>query len=122
MSITVLFVSVIALLIGAVVGWLVGSARKSAEAMRALAERDMARVERERSDAARAAMQRRVEDAQQLKAVAETRAAEAERLLTQHAELRRQMEDSFAALAQKAFKDVSEGLVQSSQTQMTGVL
>jgi DNA recombination protein RmuC len=122
MSLTVFFLCVVALVIGVIVGWVVGSARKAGEAQRALAERDSARSERERSELARVAMQNRVEDAQRDRAIAETRASEAERLLSQHAELRRQMEDSFAALAQKAFKDVSEGLVQSSQTQMTGAL
>lgn len=119
---TVLFVGAITLVLGAVIGWLVGSARKGAETERALAERDVARAERERSELARAEMQRRIEATQQARAVAETRAADAEVALSQHAELRKQMEDSFAALAQKAFKDVSESLVQTSQTQMTGAL
>ena len=56
MTITALFLGVIALAIGAIVGWVAGSARKGAEAHRALAERDMIRAEREKSDAARADM------------------------------------------------------------------
>ncbi len=118
MTITVLFSSVIALMIGAIVGWVVGSARKSAEAQRALAERDLEHAEREKSDAARAEMQRRVEEAQQERAVAETRAEEAAKLLANH----KQLEESFAVLAQKAFKDVSESLVQSNKTQVGGTL
>jgi len=122
MTATVFFVCVIALALGVMVGWLAGSARKSAEAQRALAERDMARVERERSETARAEMQRRVEETQQGRAVAETRAAEVQKLLENHEQLRKEIEGSFAALAQKAFKDVSESLVQTNKTQVTGAL
>ena len=122
MTLTTVVLSVIALCAGAIVGWLVGSARKSAEAQRALAERDAARAERERSDAARAEMQRRVEEAQRVRAVAETRADEAAKLLANHEAMRRQIEDSFAALAQRAFKDVSESLVHTNRTQVGGAL
>ena len=118
MTITALFLSVIALLIGAVVGWMVGSARKNAEAQRALAERDLTRAERERSDAARLDMQRRVEEAQQARVAAETRASEALRQLENH----KQVEETFAALAHRAFKSVSESLVQTSKTQIDGSL
>lgn len=125
MTITAVF-CVIALAMGAIVGWVVGSARKSAEAQRALAERDLAVTERRKSDAARAEMQRRLEEAQQARAVAqataETRIAEAEKLLANHAALQKQLEDSFANLAQKAFKDVSESLVQTNKTQVSGAL
>jgi DNA recombination protein RmuC len=129
MTTTVFFAGVIALAIGAMVGWLAGSARKSAEAQRArterdqfAVERDMARQERARSDAARAEMQRRVEEAQQARAVADTRASEIQRLLENHEQLRKEIEGSFAALAQKAFKDVSESLVQTNKTQVGGAL
>jgi DNA recombination protein RmuC len=149
MTITVLF-CVIALAAGAIGGWVVGSARKRAEALRALAERDRvilerdqaliergraiaerdgarierdaARTERERSDLARTEMQRRVEEAQQARAVAETRADETTKVLANHNQLRKEIEDSFANLAQKAFKDVSEALVHTNKTQVTGAL
>jgi DNA recombination protein RmuC len=111
MTITAMVLCVIALVIGAIVGWVVGSARRSAEAQRALAERDVARAERERSDAARGDMQRRLEVAQQARAVAESRASNVQ-----------QIEDTFAALAQKAFKDVSEALVHANKTQVGGTL
>lgn len=118
MTITALVFCVIALGIGAVVGWAVGSARKSAEARRALAERDflraerdLAREERAKSEAMRAEMQRRVEEAQQARAVAESRAGNL-----------KQVEDTFSALAQQAFKNVSEALVQSNKTQIDGSL
>lgn len=126
MTVTVLVFCVIALLVGAIVGWVVGSARKSAEAQRALAERDSAVAERRKSDAARGEMQLRLEQAQQARASAEakaeTRIAEADRVLANHAQLQKQIEDSFAALAQKAFKDVSESLVRTNTTQVTGAL
>ncbi|MDQ3282907.1 MAG: DNA recombination protein RmuC [Acidobacteriota bacterium] len=140
MTITVLLVCVIALVLGAVGGWMGGSATKRAELQRVLsqlqsvsaereranAERDVARAEREKSDAARAMLQQRLEQAQQAKAIAEataeTRISEAEKLLTNHTLLQKQIEDSFAALAQKAFKDVSESLVQTNKNQVAGAL
>ena len=122
MTITVFFLCVIALMLGAVVGWAVGSARKAAEAQRALAERDLAVGERQKSEAARADMQRRLEDAQQARAIAQTRADEAAKLLTNHEQMRKSIEDSFAALAQRAFKDVSESLVHTNKTQVGGAL
>ena len=118
MTVTALLLCVIALALGAIVGWVVGSARKGAQSQRALAERDLARDERVRSDAARAEMQRRLEEAQQARAAAETRAAETQRHLENH----KQIEETFAALAQRAFKSVSESLVQTSKTQIDGSL
>ncbi|HVG22874.1 MAG TPA: DNA recombination protein RmuC [Thermoanaerobaculia bacterium] len=118
MTITALVLGVIALLIGAIVGWVVGSARKSAEAQRSLAERDLARDERMKSDAARAEVQRRLEEAQQARAAAETTATETRRQLENH----KQIEETFAALAQRAFRSVSESLVQTSKTQIDGSL
>ncbi|HUP60239.1 MAG TPA: DNA recombination protein RmuC [Thermoanaerobaculia bacterium] len=107
MTITVAVLCVIALMIGAVVGWAVASARRAA----AMTERDLANAERARSDAARAEIQRRLEEAQQARAVAETRAGNL-----------KQVEDAFAALAQKAFQNVSESLVHSNKTQVGGTL
>ena len=118
MTITALLLCVIALCVGAIVGWVVGSAKKSAEAQRALAERDLARDERARSDAARAEMQRRIEEAQQDRAAAEMKASETLRQLENH----KQVEETFAALAHKAFRSVSESLVQTSKTQIDGSL
>ena len=122
MTITALFLGVIALVIGAVAGWMVGSARKNADAQRALAERDLAREERARSDAARGEMQRRLEAAQQERAAAEARALETLRQLDDHRENHKQVEETFAALAHRAFKSVSESLVQTSKTQIDGSL
>jgi len=122
MTITVFLACAVALAIGAIAGWLAGSARKGGEAHRALAERDMARLEREKSESARIEMQLRVEQAQQARAIAETRLAEVQKVLENHDELKRQIEGTFAALAQKAFKDVSETLVHTNKTQVTGAL
>ncbi|HEX6096567.1 MAG TPA: DNA recombination protein RmuC [Thermoanaerobaculia bacterium] len=118
MTITVLFFGVVALVIGAALGWVVGRAKTSAEVQRALAERDLAREERTRSDAARADMQRRLEAAQQERAAAQARASETVRQLDNH----KQIEETFAALAHKAFRSVSESLVQTSKTQIDGSL
>lgn len=118
MTLTLVFLGLVVLAIGMAIGWVVGSARKSADTHRALAERDMARAEREKSDLARAAMQARVEEAQQLRAAAEARALETERRLENH----KQTEETFAALAQRAFLSVAESLVQTSKTQIDGSL
>lgn len=118
MTITVLISSVIALLLGVIVGWAVGSARKSADAQRALAERDAARAERERSEARSAELSERLEQAQRARAVAETRADEAAKLLANHD----QLQNTFAALAQRAFRSVSESLVHTSKEQVGGAL
>ncbi len=118
MTLTAVFLGVVALVIGAIVGWMVGSARKSADTHRALAERDLARSEREKSDLSRAEMQVRIEEAQQLRAAAEARMIETERRLTNH----KQTEETFAALAQRAFLSVAETLVQTSKTQIDGSL
>ncbi|HET7437815.1 MAG TPA: DNA recombination protein RmuC [Thermoanaerobaculia bacterium] len=133
MTMTAVFLVVIALGLGAIVGWLAGSARKAAalqvelrgalaESHRALAERDLARNEREKTAIANRELQQRVEEAQRLAAVAETEGVEARRLLANHDALKKQIEDSFAALAQKAFKDVGETLAQTNSAQVTGAL
>lgn len=137
MTLAALLVSLLALAIGAAVGWVIARTlrrsehaaelqRAVAERDIAIAERDVARGERERSDAARVELQRRVEEAQQARAMAEAtadaRVTEAEKLLSNHAQMQKQLEDSFAALAQKAFKDVSESLVSANNTQVTGAL
>ena len=44
------------------------------------------------------------------------------KVLANHTQLRKEIEDSFANLAQKAFKDVSEALVHTNKTQVNGAL
>jgi len=104
MLITTVF-CVIALLAGAVGGWLVASAGKQ----RAIAERDVARAERERAEAAAADARRRLDVATQARVVAETRLAALD-------------EDKFVALAARAFAQTGESLVQMNKTQVDGSL
>lgn len=129
MSLMAVVLCVIALLVGAIVGWVVASARQAAAirerdvlAGRAIAERDMARQERAKAEATLARIQARLEEAQKAEAAADVRVAEAHKLLANHAELRKQIEDSFVALAQKAVKDASEALVHTNRTQIGGAL
>jgi DNA recombination protein RmuC len=133
MSLMAMVFCVIALLVGAVVGWVVASARQATAAQHAIrerdvvagrahAERDMARQERAKAETALALLQARLEEAQKDKAAADARVIEAHKLLANHAELRKQIEDSFVALAQKAVKDASESLLQTNRTQIGGAL
>ena len=104
MLMTIVFCA-IALLAGAVGGWLVASAGKQ----RAIAERDLARAERERAEAAAADARRRLDIATQARVAAETRLASLD-------------EDKFVALAQRAFAQLGESLVQMNKTQVDGSL
>src|SRR5438067_2344630 len=104
MLMTIVFCAV-ALLAGAVGGWLAASAGKQ----RVIAERDMARAERERSEAAATDARRRLDAATQARVAAETRLASLD-------------EDKFVALAQRAFAQTGESLVQMNKTQVDGSL
>src|SRR5437762_6702899 len=99
MTITIAF---IALAIGLLIGWMAAKARSAPHLHRTAAERDLALAERRKAEALAAEMQRRVETAQQAQARAETRASEADRVLASHAEMRKQIEEAFAMLAQRA--------------------
>ena len=96
---------VIALLAGAVVGWMAASAGKQ----RAVAERDVAVAERQRADAVTTQMRQRLDEATQARVAAETRLAALD-------------EDKFVALAQRAFVQLGESLVQMNKTQVDGSL
>ena len=111
---TTILVAAVAVVVGLVVGWVAAGARVA----RANAERDLAQAERRRIDAEVADMRRRVEAAQRAQAVAETRASETDKLLANH----KQIEETFAALAQRAFSQVSETLVQMNKQQVEGSL
>ncbi|HEX6178931.1 MAG TPA: DNA recombination protein RmuC [Thermoanaerobaculia bacterium] len=111
---TTIVIAVVAVLGGAVVGWVAAGARVA----RANAERDAADRERLRVESEIRGMQRRVEEAQQARAVAETRMAETDKLLANH----KQIEETFAALAQRAFAQVSESLVTMNKQQVDGSL
>jgi DNA recombination protein RmuC len=120
----ILLSCVIALAVGAVVGWLGASARKTAHLQRTLAERDHARQERIRSDQATADGRKRLEVEQRARAEAETRLAENERMLGEQRSFldgsRKQLEDSFAVLAQQTLKTVGDSLITLNKTQLEG--
>jgi DNA recombination protein RmuC len=84
-------------------------------AQRAIAERDLAIAEREKAEARGIDLQRRLDEAQQARAVAESRVKYLE---SSHD----QMESTFVALAQRAFQQVGESLVSASKTQINGSL
>ena len=84
-------------------------------AQRAIAERDLAVTERSKAEAKAGELQRRLDDAQQARVAAESKA--------QHLESsREQIEATFVALAQRAFQQVGESLVTTSKTQINGSL
>ena len=112
-----ILLSVVALFIGAILGvisgWVVASARKTREIQRALAERDLARTERERSEAV-ASEARRVASAEsQARAVAETQAG----FLS---DTRKQMEEAFAATAQKTLASISASFLELNKAHLDG--
>ena len=119
---SIVLVSLAALIVGVVAGWLLSSARQAPVLARAQAEAELAKQERARSESALLAARNEVADALRVRAIAETRAGEAEKLVTNHEALRRQMEDTFAALAQRAFQTVGETMVQNSKQQIDGSL
>jgi len=111
---TTAVVGIVALLIGATAVWVVVAGKIA----RANAERDLALTERARAEATANDARRRLEEALKSRAVAETRTTETEKLLANH----KQIEETFAALAQRAFAGVSETLVQMNKQQVDGSL
>jgi DNA recombination protein RmuC len=105
------FVGVIGVAVGAVVGFLI--ARNGVAALKA--ERDLSRQERARTEYASAQVRRDLDAALQAKAAAEAKAAHLERT-------RGEVETSFVGLAQRAFAEVSEQLVNQSKSQIDGSL
>jgi DNA recombination protein RmuC len=84
-------------------------------AQRAVAERDLAIIERGKTEARVIDLQRRLDEAQQARVAAESKA--------QHlASSSQQIENTFVALAQRAFQQVGESLVSTSKTQIDGSL
>ncbi len=112
-----ILLSVIALVIGAILGvisgWVVASARKTGEIQRALAERDLARAERERSEAVAAEARRVASIESQARAVAETQAG----FLS---DTRKQMEEAFAATAQKTLASISTTFLELNKAHLDG--
>lgn len=115
-------ISLAAAAIGLLIGWLLSAGRHAAPAQRALAEADLARRERERIETELASMRREIGAAQQARAVADARVHEVERLLANHEQTRKEIENSFANLAQQAFQNVTASLVQMNKTQVDGSL
>jgi DNA recombination protein RmuC len=98
---------VVALTIGVALGWM--------RAQRAIAERDVAVAERAKVEATAAKLRAELDEAQQARVAAESKA--------QHLESsREQIESTFVALAQRAFQQVGESLVTTSKTQINGSL
>ena len=113
---------VAALLVGIAAGWMAAVARHSPTTQRAIVEAEASRRERDRIEAALSATRSEMMTAQRARAVAETRAADVELLMSNHEQLKKQMEDTFAASAQRALKLVGESLVHMNKQQVDGSL
>ena len=111
----IISVGVIALLAGVAAGFAAAHGRAAAEKHRTAAERDLARQERARTDAAANQLRRELDAALQTRAAAVARAEHLE-------ETREQMEAAFVGLAQRAFGAVSEQLMKQSKNQIDGSL
>jgi DNA recombination protein RmuC len=107
MTILTVMWCVAALAIGAALGWM--------RAQRARAERDFAVAERAKSDAAVVLLRRELDRTREARAAAESMVAHLENS-------RGETEATFASLAQRAFQNVSESLVQMNRTQIDGSL
>jgi DNA recombination protein RmuC len=84
-------------------------------AQRAVAGRDFAVLERGKAEARAIDLQRRLDEVQQARVAAESKALHLE-------SSREQIESTFVALAQRAFQQVGESLVTTSKTQINGSL
>lgn len=130
-----LMTAVVAAVIGGVVGWFIAAGRGKArllaresevqaELQRRVAEATLARAERARAEAEQAALRQRVEEALQNRATAEARLATAERMLGENRDFveqsKKDLENSFAALATQTLKSVGEQLLQLGKTQFDG--
>ena len=113
MSPVTILLSVVALLIGAIAGWVVASARKTGTIQRALAERDLARAERERSEVIAIEARRIASAESQARAVAETQAAFL-------GDARKQMEEAFAVTAQKTLQSISATFLELNKAHLDG--
>ncbi len=148
MPVMTILLSVAALLVGVAVGWVVASARKTVqgqrvlaereaamqselrqaarEQQRALAERDLARSERERAERAAEQIRHLAGEAGQARVIAETKLADAERLLIDQTNFveqsKKQLQDSFSALATRALQAVGEQFMATGKAQIDGSL
>src|SRR5437870_3741204 len=111
-----ILVALLALAAGLAAGVLFTNHRRGPlmqELQRALAERDAARTERMRSDAAVAEARQRLEQEQQARVAAETRFAHL-------ASSRQQMEETFAVLAQRAIDNANDRIVEMNKVHVVG--
>ena len=105
---------VAALAAGVALGW-IRAQRASARRDVAMAERDLAIAERTKADAALGELRRELDSERARRVAAETKAEHLERT-------REEIESTFAQLAQRAFRNTSESLVQMNRTQIDGSL
>lgn len=103
------------ILVAFVAGGLLVWALTASRAARAVAERDAARIERERSEKVAAQARAVADEAQRTRAAAESRAAQIEKS-------REDIANLFVAEAQKAFTNVSDTLVRMNRQQVDGSL
>src|SRR5258705_6751323 len=117
MPVMTILLSVIALLVGAILGaicgWVVASARKTVAIQRAQAERDLARAERERSEAVAVEARRLANAESQARVAAETQASFL-------GDARKQMEEAFAATAQKTLATISASFLELNKAHLDG--
>ncbi len=108
-----ILLGVITLVVGVIVGWVAASARKTGEIQRTLAERDLARAERVRSEAIALEAQRIASMETQARVVAETQASFL-------GDARKQMEEAFAVTAQKALGSISASFLELNRAHLDG--
>lgn len=119
-----ILLSALILVVGGAAGWLIASARASSALQRTEAERDHARTERERTDAALADAQRRLEEEQRQRSAADTRCEELQRRAEETVrfveESRKQLEGAYAQLSQAALGAAVDQLLQVVKPHLDG--
>lgn len=120
----VLFALVFTLALGVAFGMFLGRSKARAESSRLLAERDLAVTERRRTDADSRETRGRIEAEQRLRIEAETRLDATARALAEQQkfveETKQQLENSFAALSQRALATATENLLTVARSQFEG--
>ena len=115
---------VVFLALGLLAGFFLARARGKGESGRLIAERDLAITERRRTESDAREARSRLEAEQRLRIEAETRLEAASKALADQqnfvAETRQQLEDSFAALSQRALSTATENLLTVARSQFEG--
>lgn len=118
------FSALVLLTLGAVLGALTTAARKSALLHRLEAERDHAARERARAEGSAIAIRARVEEAQQARAVAETRCAEMQRQVGEMeafiARSKEQLEGAYSKLSDQALEGAIQKLLHVVKPHLDG--